>query len=111
MFRRGDVDEGRDSNPPPRGDPRPRDTRGVRGQGPGSTVGSVFASEKYVAPMAVGVDIGCGAGPALGREDKGTPCHYPGRSAHAEAVTDTVYTPLQPCQQSAFVFVFEKSVI
>jgi tRNA-splicing ligase RtcB len=28
--------------------------------GKGATVGSVFASEKYVAPMAVGVDIGCG---------------------------------------------------
>ena len=28
--------------------------------GKGATIGSVFASEKYIAPMAVGVDIGCG---------------------------------------------------
>ena len=28
--------------------------------GKGVTIGSVFASEKYVCPNAVGVDIGCG---------------------------------------------------
>lgn len=28
--------------------------------GAGATIGSVFASEKYVSPNAVGVDIGCG---------------------------------------------------
>ncbi|EMO78561.1 RtcB domain protein [Leptospira kirschneri str. 200801774] len=28
--------------------------------GMGATVGSVFASEKYICPNAVGVDIGCG---------------------------------------------------
>lgn len=28
--------------------------------GKGSTIGTVFASSKYVCPNAVGVDIGCG---------------------------------------------------
>ena len=28
--------------------------------GKGVTIGTVFASEKYICPNAVGVDIGCG---------------------------------------------------
>jgi tRNA-splicing ligase RtcB len=28
--------------------------------GKGATVGTVFASSKYICPNAVGVDIGCG---------------------------------------------------
>ena len=35
--------------------------------GMGATIGSVFASKEYVAPNAVGVDIGCGMGAVLVR--------------------------------------------
>ena len=28
--------------------------------GEGATIGTVFASSKYICPNAVGVDIGCG---------------------------------------------------